>query len=188
MMLSKVVDQLDQLELIDILQRLGVAYHFNNEIMNILDSVYNMDTSKWKNNLYATALKFRILRQHGYDISADVFLGFKDEMGNFKKCHVDRMLSLYEASFHSFENETILDEAKDLTSKFLKEYLIKNEGSYLSLLISHALELPLHWRISRWEAQWFINVYERMENMSPAILQFAKLDFNILQTIYIKKN
>ena len=108
-------------------------------------------------------------------------------MGNFNQCQsvdVEGMLSLYEASFHSLEYETILDEARNFTSEFLKEYLNQNEGNYLSLLIGHALELPLHWRIPRWEAHWFLNAYERMENSSPALLQLAKLDFNIVQTIY----
>ena len=69
MMLCKVANYLDQLELIDILQRLGVAYHFKDEIRNILDNIYSMETFKRKKNLYATALQFRLLRQHGYDIS-----------------------------------------------------------------------------------------------------------------------
>ena len=68
MLLCKEENQIDQLELIDVLQRLGVAYHFNNEIRNILDNIYSMDKSK-KKNLHATALEFRLLRQHGYDIS-----------------------------------------------------------------------------------------------------------------------
>jgi len=122
-----------------------------------------------------------------YIYVADVFVCFQDEMHNFKKgksVDVKEMLSMYEASFLSFENEIILDEAKDLTSKFLKEYLDQNEDKSISLQISHALELPLHWRISRWEAQWFINIYERQENKNNILLQFAKLDYNIVQNIY----
>ncbi|KAK2369149.1 terpene synthase [Trifolium repens] len=94
------------------------------------------------------------------------------------------MLSLYEASFYSFEDETILDEARDFTSKFLKEYLNQNGDNLLSLQISHALELPLNWRISRSEARWFIEIYETQPNNIDVLLQFAKLDFNILQSIY----
>ncbi|XP_004488754.1 myrcene synthase, chloroplastic-like isoform X2 [Cicer arietinum] len=186
MMLCKVKNEIDQLEFIDVLQRLGVAYHFNNEIRNILDNIYNTQTSNLKNNLYATSLKFRLLRQHRYNISTDVFIDFQDEMCNFKKeqpIDVEAMLSMYEASFHSFANETILDELRDVTSKFLKEYL-KNGGNHISLLISHALELPLHWRIPRWEAWWFINICERQQNQNHVLLQFAKLDFNIVQSIY----
>jgi (-)-alpha-terpineol synthase len=101
-----------------------------------------------------------------------------------KDQHVEGMLSMYEASFYSFEDETILDEARDFISKFLKKYLNQNGGNLLSLQISHALELPLHWRISRSEACWFIEIYERQPNKIDVLLQFAKLDYNILQSIY----
>lgn len=70
MIICKIENEVDQLEFIDVLQRLGVDYHFNNEIRNMLDNIYKTETSNLKNNnLYATALKFRLLRQHGYDVS-----------------------------------------------------------------------------------------------------------------------
>ena len=76
MMLHKVVDPLEQLELIDILQRLGLSYHFEGEIKRIIECLYNMNDhggDSWKTeNLYATALKFRLLRQHGYDVSQGI--------------------------------------------------------------------------------------------------------------------
>jgi len=75
-MLCKIESELDQLEFIDVLQRIGVSYHFNNEIRDILDNIYNKQTSKLKKNLHATALKFRLLRQHGYDISTGYFFIF----------------------------------------------------------------------------------------------------------------
>ena len=74
MMLHKVVDPLEQLELIDILQRLGLSHHFEGEMKRILEGLYNNDQSgdTWrKENLYATTLKFRLLRRHGYNISLD---------------------------------------------------------------------------------------------------------------------
>ena len=72
MMLEKVVDPVNQLELIDILQSLGLSYHFVDEIKKLLKSIYdnisNDDT--WdKDVLYVVALKFRLLRQHGYYLS-----------------------------------------------------------------------------------------------------------------------
>lgn len=69
MMFNKIENEIDQLEFIDVLQRLGVDYHFTNEIKNILDNIYNTQTFKLKKNLHATTLHFRLLRQHGYDIS-----------------------------------------------------------------------------------------------------------------------
>ena len=76
LMLHSVVDPLDQLELIDTLQRLGVDYHFEDEIKRILNTIWNNKCSNYKKNkeiLYAVALEFRLLRQHGYDIPKEIF-------------------------------------------------------------------------------------------------------------------
>ncbi|WMV12646.1 hypothetical protein MTR67_006031 [Solanum verrucosum] len=56
-----------KLELIDNLERLGVSYHFKDEIMQILKSIHDQISST-DNSLYSTALKFRLLRQHGFHI------------------------------------------------------------------------------------------------------------------------
>ncbi|MED6149400.1 hypothetical protein PIB30_061981 [Stylosanthes scabra] len=155
MMLCNVENYVHQLELIDVLQRLGVAYHFKDEIMRILDNIFNMEIFKPKKILYATALEFRLLRQHGYDISADVFDFFLEETKDFKEHQssigIEGILSLYEASFHLVEEETILEDGKKYCSKILKEYVKKNDGSYTSLLINHSLKYPLHWRVPRWD-------------------------------------
>ncbi|XP_028789720.1 terpene synthase 10-like [Neltuma alba] len=188
-MLLKLENPMDQLELIDILQRLGVDHHFGLEISNIIESVYKRkDTLKRNNNLYVTALEFRILRQHGYDVSSEVFKGFLDDNGNFPSglsVDIKGMLALYEASFLSMEGEIILDEARNLSSTYLKEFIHQNkEENETSLLVNHALELPLHWRVSRLEARWFGDVYERRQKMNPPLVKLAKLDFNILQAKY----
>lgn len=64
---------LHQLELIDTLQGLGLAYHFESEIRNILRNIYNKNKDdKWKKEnvrVHATSLEFGLLRQHGYHVS-----------------------------------------------------------------------------------------------------------------------
>lgn len=73
--LCELIDHVDQLDMLDILERLGVSYHFNNEIRSILESVHdNIHQLKRKKNLYATALAFRMLRQHGFKISTGINL------------------------------------------------------------------------------------------------------------------
>ncbi|KAI9113043.1 hypothetical protein K1719_015975 [Acacia pycnantha] len=137
-------------------QAIGIEAHFRNEIINLIENIYNNDTSK-KSNLHATALEFRILRQHGYGVSSEVFKKFLDHEDHFdaRLCvDIKGLLSLYEASF-------------------------------LSMEVKHALELPLHWRVSRLEARWFIDFYEKRENMSPTLLKLAKLDFNIIQVSHL---
>nr|KJB69367.1 hypothetical protein B456_011G019600 [Gossypium raimondii] len=131
---------LEQLEMIDNLQRLGVAY--------------------LGGNLYATALEFRLLRQHGYHSSSgEVMLSLCND--------VKAMMSLYEASHYCFEGESIMEAAWEFTSK--------NSDMW-----KHAMELPLHWRMRRLEARWYIDVYERQADLNPIntglgeILRFAR--------------
>ncbi|WOG85183.1 hypothetical protein DCAR_0104371 [Daucus carota subsp. sativus] len=74
MIFKNVAEPLDQLELIDQLQRVGLDYHFQDEIKHALKSIQhngqNSETTSDK-NLHATALEFRLLRQHGHYISSD---------------------------------------------------------------------------------------------------------------------
>ncbi|GMY06370.1 myrcene synthase, chloroplastic-like, partial [Fagus crenata] len=163
MMLHKVVDPLEQLELIDILQRIGLSYHFEGEIKRILEGLYNTN-------------------HHG-----EVFNNFKDERGDFKEClceDMKGMLSLYEASFLSIVGENILDEARVFSTKHLEEYVKKNKDKNSYAIVSHALELPLHWRMLRLEARWFIDIYRRREDMNPILLELAELDFNMVQATH----
>ena len=57
------------LDLIDAIQRLGVAYHFETEIEEALQHIYNNRIDMEDEDLYNTALGFRLLRQHGYNVS-----------------------------------------------------------------------------------------------------------------------
>jgi (-)-alpha-terpineol synthase len=118
---------------------------------------------------------------------AEVFNNFKDERKNFKACLCEDtkgMLSLYEASFLSTEGENILDEARDFSTKHLEEYVKQNKNKNLSATVSHALEIPLHWRMLRLEARWFIEIYRRREDMNPILLELAELDFNMVQATH----
>lgn len=121
-------------------------------------------------------------------MAADIFSGFMNNDGEFDQSlsqDIMGMLSLYEASFLSWEGEAILDLAREFTTKHLKIYLNKqNKDQTLSLLVCHSLELPLWWRVPRIEARWYIDAYERSPNMNYILIEFAKLDFNIVQATH----
>ncbi|CAL5431425.1 unnamed protein product [Camellia sinensis] len=188
--LEKVADEdpLDALEMVDDLQRLGVFYHFKDEIERVLERIYNMNDKCNNEDLHATTLKFRLWRQHGYNVPQDVFKKFTDETGNLRSCLCEDtkgLLYLYEASYLSIDGESLLDEARDFTTRNLKENLKKKDiDQNLAMLVRHSLELPLHWRVQRLEARWFIDVYERRQDMNPVLLELAKLDFNMVQAIH----
>ena len=65
-LLTSTKDQNFLLKLIDSMQRLGVSYHFEQEIEEVLKFQHPDVTS----DLYTTALQFRILREHGFSISS----------------------------------------------------------------------------------------------------------------------
>ncbi|KAM0005938.1 putative R-linalool synthase [Helianthus debilis subsp. tardiflorus] len=95
------------------------------------------------------------------------------------------MLNLYEASYHSFEEESLLDEARDFSATFLKENQDRFDEN-ISSLVSHALEFPLQWRVPRIEAKWFIHLYEKGSDMNPILLELSKLDFDMVQAVHIE--
>ncbi|KAJ9554941.1 hypothetical protein OSB04_009555 [Centaurea solstitialis] len=191
MMIPKVVpNPLNCLELVDNLQRLGVSYHFEEEINHVLDMIYGnyFETrEQWNGmDMNLKALGFRLLRKRGYHVPQEIFGDVKHKIENVQgDIDVVGMLNLYEASYLSFENEIILDGVRDFTAKFLKENVDKiDRKSHLWSLVSHALELPLHWRVPRVEAKWFIETYK--ETINPTLMDLAILDFNMVQAIYLQ--
>ncbi|MCE3217054.1 hypothetical protein HAX54_010196, partial [Datura stramonium] len=186
--------QLEQLEIIDYLQRLGLSYHFEDEIYSILNNI--RDKNSKRDHLYAKALEFKLLRQHGFNISQEIFDGlYDDSTAGCGEIHTTKdtkgMLYLYEASFLAIKGEKELELARNLTEKHLREYLAENKNNYMDQslveLVHHALELPLHWRMLRLETKWFINFYKkRQDNIIPFLLELASLDFNIVQAAHLQ--
>ncbi|GLT65722.1 hypothetical protein SLA2020_381350 [Shorea laevis] len=186
MITNENADLLATLDLIDDLQRLGLGYRFENDITRALDNFASSEgCNERKKTLHATALSFRLLRQQGYQVSQDVFNSFKDYSGNFKECltkDVKGMLSLYEASYLAFEGENLLEEAMTFTRMHLKD-LKGDVSKSMAEQVSHALEVPLHHRMLRLEARWYIEAYSKTEDANALLLELAKLDFNIVQSV-----
>ncbi|MCL7029217.1 hypothetical protein MKW94_005886 [Papaver nudicaule] len=179
------------LKLIDTIQRLGLDYHFHDEIKSALDKMY-ISGKDFQNDLTIEALKFRLFRQHGYEISQDVLKSVVETTNHSerKTKDLEGMLSLYEATFYAYEGEEILNEWQLVTSKHLKNSL-KERNDYRSSMsifleeeISHSLELPLLWRAPRMEVRRYINMYEMKQDMHPSLLELSNLDFNMVQATY----
>ncbi|XP_052110780.1 isoprene synthase, chloroplastic [Arachis duranensis] len=188
------IEPLSLLELMDNVERLGLTYKFEEDIKSALNNrivplLHHHTINKY--GLHATALSFRFLRQHAFHVSPDVFESFKEE-GKFKKeisGDVLGLLNLYEASYLGFEGETILDEARAFSATHLKNLLQTNQvqNKVIAEKVRHALELPYHRRVHRLEARWFIERYEQKEAHDGALLELAKLDFNMVQSVMKKE-
>ncbi|CAA0805838.1 Alpha-humulene/(-)-(E)-beta-caryophyllene synthase [Striga hermonthica] len=177
----------ERLVLIDTLERLGVGYHFDQQIeYQLEDILIKFDLENEGYDLFTTALLFRILRQHRHYISCNVFDKFIDQDKRFKESLSDDaegLLSLYEAVHLRIHGEQILDEALTFTVHHLKR-MVQQLESPLQDLVKRALERPLHRGLPRMETRHYISSYEKYDSKNQQLLKLAKLDFNYVQNIY----
>ncbi|CAL9072874.1 unnamed protein product [Musa acuminata var. zebrina] len=174
----------EQLQLIDHLRQLGVAYHFKEDIKDALGTIYG--SVEKVNMLLKDNLLPRLLCS-GFSENMGVFNRFIDEKGNLKaslRHQTEGLVSLYEASHLAQEGEHVLEEAINFTTKQLKSLMEGSLEPHLREHVAHALELPLNWRMPRLQTRWFIEASQREAKMNPVLLELAKLDFNRVQIIY----
>ncbi|XP_050230448.1 alpha-farnesene synthase-like [Mercurialis annua] len=180
------VDLQAKLQLIDCIIKVGLASFFEDEIKNALDAIASsLKNNKFdvKENLYVTALRFRLLRQHGYLVSQDIFSDFLNESGNFLRgtCSDNNgVLEVYEASYVGLEGENIMEDAKVFSTTILKN--IKPSDTNLYKHVIHALEVPSHRRVLWFDVKWQINMFELEDNnVNKIILELARINFNLSQ-------
>jgi hypothetical protein len=77
MLVSKIEKPLEKVHLIDSIIRLGVNYHFEDEIEEVLQHIYNDyvengEITNFEDNLSSLAVLFRLLRQQGLYVSPSI--------------------------------------------------------------------------------------------------------------------
>ncbi|KAF6148115.1 hypothetical protein GIB67_011890 [Kingdonia uniflora] len=133
----------------------GSGYHFEMEIEKELAQLNHTQFLNNDDDLYSVSLHFRLLRQHGDNVSfeTDVFSKFKNDKGMFKTslvADIQGMLCLYEASYLGVHGEDILDDALKFTTNHLKSYIsATNVDSLLTRQAKHALKQSYHYGLPR---------------------------------------
>ncbi|CAL9772093.1 unnamed protein product [Musa acuminata subsp. burmannicoides] len=165
----------------------GEELREDEELTEALKRVYDADSAN--DGLYEVSLRFRLLREKGYSVTSDVFNKFKDEGGSFSTTlteDVKGLLSLYNAAYLGTHGETILDEAISFTRTHLAS-MVHDLNPPMATLVSLALETPLRRSIKRLFARHYISIYQEEPTRNDKILELAKLDFHILQSLHRSK-
>ncbi|KAH7544278.1 hypothetical protein JRO89_XS15G0139500 [Xanthoceras sorbifolium] len=196
MLVAPDIKYVQKLDLIDVIQRLGISYHFETEVDEILEKIHknhHVSGSGLRDDndddLHSISLQFRLLRQHGHKMSSDVFNKFKDNKGNFKESlvtDIKGILSLYEATHLRVHGEDILEEALAFTTSHL-ESMATQISSPLAEQVNRALNRPIRRGLQRLDARHYMSVYQEDPLHNKVLLTFAKLDFNILQKLHQKE-
>lgn len=175
---------------VDTLERLGIDNHFRKEIEAALSRIQMEDTESRDNkDLHGTALRFRLLRQHGFSVSADVFDKFRDDHGSFNKSLTSDprgLLSLYNAAHMAIPDEVALDDAITFARSHLGAIKAKVRLP-IAEQISRALDIPLPRFTRRLETMHYIAEYEPEEEHYNMLLELARLNFNLVRTLHLKE-
>nr|QEV81844.1 terpene synthase 5 [Prunella vulgaris] len=176
-------------DLIDNLERMGIAYHFETEIEDKLKQAHASLEEEDDYDLFTTALRFRLLRQHRYHVSCDPFAKFVDQDNKLKESlssDIEGLLSLFEASHLRIHNEDVLDEAIVFTTHHLNRMMPQLE-SPLKEEVKHALRYPLHKCLGILSLRFHIDRYENDKSRDEVVLRLGQVNFNYMQNIYMNE-
>ncbi|KAI4331818.1 hypothetical protein L6164_016773 [Bauhinia variegata] len=144
---------LAKLELVDRIQKLGLARHFQKEIKEVLDNILSTQNSKSsiEEKRYLPALRFKLLRQHGYKVSPDTVSTFLEILENISEGSVKDILENLECSHLAFEGENILEKAKTLALSSLNCASEQMYGDLLEEVVHTANHQDEVKELSRWD-------------------------------------
>ncbi|KAK7362995.1 hypothetical protein VNO77_05120 [Canavalia gladiata] len=179
--------------MVDSIQRLGIDHHFEEEIETILKRknylllrVHSCQGNDYQ-ELSKVALQFRLLRQQGYYIHADIFDKFWDNEGKLKQTFYDDiygLIALFEASQFSVEGEDYLHESGELCRQYLNMWLSRFQDHPQVKAVAHSLRCPIHKSLPRFTPTIF-----QLQNygMSNSLLELSKIDTEMVSSLHLKE-
>ncbi|KAH0891374.1 hypothetical protein HID58_053803 [Brassica napus] len=185
----------ERIRLIHLLVNLGIAYHFETEIDEILNKAFGNvdDIIAQQDDLETMSTMFELFSLRGYYMSCDAFSRFKGADGKFMESlaeDIRGMLQLYQAAHLGTPSEDIMDEALSFTRHHLESLTgnhAANVSPHLSTHIKNALCRARYHNLEMLATREYISFYGQEEDHNETLLKFAKLNFNYCQLHYIQE-
>ncbi|PON60064.1 Ent-kaur-16-ene synthase [Parasponia andersonii] len=198
-----------RLSMVDNLQRLGIDWHFKEQIRNVLDETYKSWLQGDESILLdasTCAMAFRLLRVNGYDVSSDPLTQFSEDhifhyIGEHMK-DIGAILEIFRASEISIQpDELLLEKQNFSTSHFLRQQLLGIStktnifNKNISQEVKEALRIPFYANLERLASRRAIENYDtdRMRILKTSycssnvhnkdFLKLAVEDFNMCQSV-----
>nr|QND75951.1 diterpene synthase [Thuja plicata] len=163
------VDIAERLRAVDCVERLGLERHFQTEIKQAMDYVFQYWSERGIGfgreslvpDIDITATAFRLLRTFGYSVSSEVLQNIKAEAeellklsGNENSAGVIGILSLYRSSQLNFPGEIVMKEIDCFAKDYLAEFLQTKNFSQVKV-VKENLPEEVEYALS---AQWNRNM------------------------------
>ncbi|XP_056689745.1 (E,E)-alpha-farnesene synthase isoform X3 [Spinacia oleracea] len=187
------VPELSKPHIVETIRKLGLSNVFHTEIMDALDSIVsnlNANNVDFEEDILDTSLSFRLLRQHGYHASEDMFINFIGEMDLRKgeagsKSDFRGILELFEATRLALDGEEVMEKVKTFSYQYLTDNFLDMDIN-LAKQVAYASENPCHRKVLWFDVRHQIHTYELEDNKNLILLELAKLNFNIVQDMHLE--
>ncbi|KAM0830980.1 hypothetical protein ACQ4PT_065874 [Festuca glaucescens] len=163
---------------IDHLKRLCIDHYFQDEIDEAMNTCLDLVHS---DDLLDATLSFRLVREAGYDVSADeVLRQFADVNGDYRLDHskdTKGLLSLQDISNLNMGEESLY-KAREFSRKHLTsaiEHLEPNLGRYVRQSLDH----PYHVSLMQYKARHHLSYMQSLSSTNTGMQELAVAEFQL---------
>ncbi|CAN4092068.1 unnamed protein product [Withania somnifera] len=208
-------EELKMLCMVDNIQRMGLAKHFEIEIEQILDQIYkNYQMNNLDNNneyllpekLFKDSLAFRLLRLQGYKIDQGSICWFIQQpqirayIEKNQESFTYVMYNVYRATDLMFNGEFNMEKARSFSTNFLVNNKKLSQFPALQKVIEHELNVPWFARLEHLDHRLWIELNQSIPlsvGESPfywlsylqndKLLKLAVQNYEYRQSVYRKE-
>ncbi|KAK4254032.1 hypothetical protein QN277_009464 [Acacia crassicarpa] len=180
----------DGLYMIDMIQRLGIEHHFEEEIQEAVHNHYLKLGSSDPHvlQLSEVSLQFRLLRQQHCHVDTGVFENFMDKEGKLRKEFwgiIEGLIELFEASQLSIEGEDDLEEAGNFSHHLLSSWSSRfhDHNHHEANVIANTLKFPIHRSLPRFTPRNFLIPNSQLNNNNGWLMALENLSQTSTQIV-----